>query len=74
MGPSYNAVVRTSGLAGRLADATRSLAMSMAPEIPAPLLTPMSLTVDESLSAERTMALLAVFFAACALIVTAVEL
>ena len=72
MGPSYNAVVRTSGLAGPLADATRSLAMSMAPEIPAPLLTPMSLTVDESLSAERTMALLAVFFAACALIVTAV--
>ena len=74
MGPSYNAVVRTSGLAGPLADATRSLAMSMAPEIPAPLLTPMSLTVDESLSAERTMALLAVFFAACALIVTAVGL
>ena len=48
--------------------------MSMAPEIPAPLLTPMSLTVDESLSAERTMALLAVFFAACAFIVTAVGL
>jgi ABC-type antimicrobial peptide transport system permease subunit len=48
--------------------------MSMAPEIPAPQLTPMSVTVDESLSAERTMALLAVFFAACALIVTAVGL
>jgi predicted permease len=74
MGPSYNAVVRTSGLAGPLADSARSLAMSMAPEIPAPQLTPMSVTVDESLSAERTMALLAVFFAACALIVTAVGL
>jgi predicted permease len=74
MGPSYNAVVRTSGLAGPLADAAHSLAMSMEPEIPAPLLTPMSVTVDESLSAERTMALLAVFFAACALIVTAVGL
>jgi predicted permease len=74
MGPSYIAVVRTSGLAGPLADAARSLAMNMAPAIPAPLLTPMSVTVDESLSAERTMALLAVFFAACALIVTAVGL
>jgi len=74
MGPSYNAVVRTSGPAGPLADAARSLAMSMAPAIPAPLLTPMSVTVDESLSAERTMALLAVFFAACALMVTAVGL
>jgi len=46
----------------------------MQPEIPAPLLTPMSVTIDESLSAERTMALLAVFFAVCALIVTAVGL
>ena len=72
--PSYVAVVRTNGSAGPLADAARSLAMSMAPGIPAPLLTPMSVTVDESLSAERTMALLALFFATCALIVTAVGL
>ncbi len=74
MGPSYNAVVRTSGPAGPLADAARALAQGMEPEIPAPLLTSMNATVDESLSAERTMALLAVFFAACALIVTAVGL
>jgi hypothetical protein len=74
MGPSYVAVVRTSGSAGPLADSARSLAINLAPTIPAPLLTPMSLTVDQSLSAERTMALLAVFFAACALIVTAVGL
>jgi predicted permease len=74
MSASYFAVVRTNGAAGPLADAARSLAQGMAPEIPAPLLTPMSVTVDESLSAERTMALLAVFFAACALIVTAVGL
>ena len=73
-GPSYNAVVRTSGPAGPLADAARSLAMSMEPGIPAPLLTPMSVTIDDSLSAERTMALLAVFFAACGLIVSAVGL
>ncbi len=73
-GPSYNAVVRISGPPGPLADAARSLAMSMAPGIPAPLLTPMSVTVDDSLSAERLMALLSIFFAACALIVTAVGL
>jgi predicted permease len=73
-GPSYYAVVRSSGPAGPLADAARSLVLSMQPEIPAPLLTPMSVTIDESLSAERTMALLAVFFAVCALIVTAVGL
>jgi ABC-type antimicrobial peptide transport system permease subunit len=34
----------------------------------------MSVIVDESLSAERTMALLSVFFAICALVVTAVGL
>jgi ABC-type antimicrobial peptide transport system permease subunit len=48
--------------------------MSLQPGIPAPVLTPMSVTVDDSLSAERTMALLAVFFAVCALTVTAVGL
>jgi predicted permease len=73
-GPSYNVVVRTSGPAGPLADAARSLVWSMQPGIPAPLMTPMSVTVDDSLSAERTMALLALFFAGCALIVTAVGL
>jgi predicted permease len=73
-GPSYNAVVRTTGLAGPLANAARSLAVSMEPGMPSPVLTPMSVTVDDSLSAERTMAMLAVFFAACALIVTAVGL
>jgi ABC-type antimicrobial peptide transport system permease subunit len=57
-----------------MADAARSLVMSMDPEIPAPVMTPMSLTIDESLSAERTMAMLAVFFALCALIVTAIGL
>ena len=73
-GPSYNAVIRTNGLPGPLADAARSLAQGLEPTIPAPLLTPMERTIDESLSAERTMALLAVFFAVCALMVTAVGL
>ncbi|HEY4357481.1 MAG TPA: ABC transporter permease [Acidobacteriaceae bacterium] len=73
-GPSYNAVVRTNGEAAPLADAARSLAMSMQPGIPAPVMTPMPVTIDDSLSAERTMALLAVFFAICALTVTAIGL
>jgi ABC-type antimicrobial peptide transport system permease subunit len=46
----------------------------MAPEIPAPVMTSMSSVVDDSLSAERMMALLSVFFAACALFVTAIGL
>ncbi len=73
-GNSYNAVVRMSGPPGPLADAARSLAKSLDSGIPAPLMTSMSSTVDDSLSSERLMAMLAVFFAACALIVTAVGL
>jgi ABC-type antimicrobial peptide transport system permease subunit len=46
----------------------------MNPNVPAPVMTSMMSVVDDSLSAERTMALLAVFFAACALVVTAVGL
>ncbi len=71
---SYNAVVRTDASAAPLAGAARALAAQMAPEIPMPVMTSMASIVDDSLSAERTMALLAVFFAVCALIVTAVGL
>ena len=74
MATSYNAVVRTSGPPGPLADAARLLAKSLDSGIPAPLMTSMSSTVDDSLSTERLMAMLSVFFAACALIVTAVGL
>ena len=72
--PSYYAVVRTSGDAGSVANAARRLARQMAPAIPAPVMTSMMTTVDDSLSAERMMALLSVFFAACALLVTAIGL
>ena len=72
--PSYYAVVRTSGDAGSLATAARLLAKRMAPGIPAPVMTSMMTTVDDSLSAERMMALLSVFFAGCALLVTAIGL
>ena len=74
LGSSYNAVVRVSGPAGPLAEAARSLAKKLDSGIPAPLTTSMSATVDDSLSTERLMAMLSVFFAACALIVTAVGL
>jgi predicted permease len=72
--PSYCAVVRTSGDAGGVANAARRLARQMAPGIPAPVTTSMMTTVDDSLSAQRTMAMLSVFFAACALLVTAIGL
>jgi hypothetical protein len=74
LGTSYNAVVRMSGPPGPLADSARLLAKSLDSGIPAPLMTSMSSTVDDSLSTERLMAMLSVFFASCALIVTAVGL
>jgi predicted permease len=73
-GPSYKVVVRMSGPAGPLENAARMLATKMSPGIPVPELTSMLTTIDDSLSAERTMAMLSVFFAVCALIVTAVGL
>ena len=72
--PSFNAVVRTSGDGGSVEAAARRLARQMAAGIPAPEMTSMMTTVDDSLSAERMMALLSVFFAACALLVTAIGL
>jgi predicted permease len=72
--PSYYAVVRTRGDAGSVAQAARTLARQLAPGIPAPEVTSMRKVVDDSLSAERMMALLSVFFAVCALLVTAIGL
>ncbi len=74
MSPSFYAVVRTQGDPGSVAGAARRLARQLAPGIPAPVMTSMMTTVDDSLSAERMMALLSVFFAACALLVTAIGL
>ncbi|MBS1804078.1 MAG: ABC transporter permease [Acidobacteria bacterium] len=72
--PSFNAVVRMDGSASGLAAAARSIVQKINPEIPAPKVSSMETMVDESLSAERTMALLSAFFALCALGVTAVGL
>jgi predicted permease len=72
--PSYNGLVRMDGPAGPLAGAVREMLKRIAPGVPAPLVTSMQSVVDDSLSAERLMALLSVFFAACALLVTAIGL
>ena len=73
-GRSYIAVVRIEGPAGPLADAARDLIKKVDPSIPLPTMRSMEAAVDDSLSAERTMSFLSVFFAACALVVTAVGL
>jgi len=72
--PSLNAVVRIDGPQAPLVAAARSIAARLAPSIPAPAMTTMDEVVDNSISAERMMALLTVFFAACALLVTAIGL
>jgi predicted permease len=72
--PSLNAVVRVEGPWTPLVQASRSLASRLAPAIPAPLVRPMDDVVDTSVGTERMMAVLGVFFAACALLVTAIGL
>ena len=72
--PSFTAFVRTSLPSGPLAGAVRAITAQMAPQIPAPEVTSMLSIIDDSLGAERMMTLLAVFFAICALVVTAIGL
>jgi predicted permease len=72
--PSLNAVVRIDGPKAPLADAARNLAAQLVPDIPAPVMTSMSDVLNRSVSSERMMALLSVFFAGCALLVTAIGL
>ncbi|WP_263358513.1 ABC transporter permease [Acidicapsa ligni] len=71
---SYTAVIRIEGPAAPFAAATRDLTMRLAPDIPVPVMTTMSSVVDDSITAERMMAILAVYFAACALLVTGIGL
>jgi hypothetical protein len=72
--PSYTTVVRVKGPVAPLASAARLLAARMAPEIPAPVMTTMSADLDASIISERMMAILSIFFAGCALFVTAIGL
>jgi len=71
---SYAAVVRIKGAAGPFAEAARKLVAQMAPDVPPPVMTTMSGQIDDSISSERMMAMLSVFFAGCALLVTAIGL
>ena len=72
--PSYTAVVRTNGPIAPLASATRSLATRLAPTIPPPAITTMDSIINDSISSQRMMALLSLFFAGCALLITAIGL
>jgi predicted permease len=72
--PSFTAVVRTDGPQDALALAARSLAARLAPTIPAPTLSTMNEVLNDAMSTERMMALLSVFFAGCALLVTGIGL
>lgn len=71
---SLNAMVRTSMPPSSLAGAVREITAQMAPSAPAPEMSSMEKIIDDSLGAERMMTMLAVFFAICALVVTAVGL
>jgi len=72
--PSLTAVVRVDGPLAPLAAAARALAGNLAPSIPAPVVTTVDDVLNRSVSAERMMALLSLFFAGCALLVTAIGL
>ncbi len=72
--PSLNAVVRVNGPLAPLAGAARSMAARLAPTIPAPVMTTLDEILNNSIGAERMMAVLALFFAGSALLVTAIGL
>jgi predicted permease len=72
--PSLTAVVRTDGPDAPLAAAERTLAARLAPSIPAPVMTTADDVLNKAVATERMMALLALFFAGCALLVTAIGL
>ncbi len=72
--PSLSAVVRMDGGQVPLALAAREIASRLAPTIPAPVVTTMNDVLNGSIAAEEMMAILSVFFAGCALLVTGIGL
>jgi predicted permease len=72
--PSLSAVVRMGGGQSPPARAARELASRLAPAIPAPVVTTMNDVINGSITAEGMMAVLSVFFAGCALLVTGIGL
>ena len=73
-GRSYYAVVRTDGSSPPLVEAAHALAAQMVPDIPMPTVLLSQDMVRDVMSSERMMAMLAVFFAVCALAVTSIGL
>jgi predicted permease len=75
---SYSAIVRLKdpelGHDPAFAAAVRNLSTSMASDMPLPVITTMNSELQRSLRSERMMAMFSVFFAACALMVTAIGL
>ncbi|MBB6145581.1 putative permease [Silvibacterium bohemicum] len=72
--PSFTAMVRFSGPIAPLAAAIRGILTSVSPDIPEPSFHTMDKEVDDSIAAERVMALLSIFFAVSALLVTGIGL
>jgi len=72
--PFYTEMVRFSGPVAPLAAAIRGILASADPEIPAPTFNTLEQEVDNSIAAQRVMALLSIFFAVSALLVTAIGL
>jgi predicted permease len=71
---SFTAVVRARGPKAPVAIAARQLMARMAPEAPAPIMTTMEQVLNNSIRTERMMAMLSLFFALCALLITGVGL
>ncbi len=72
--PSFTAMVRYTGPVAPLAAAIRSILASTSPDIPAPEFRTMESFIDNSIAAERVMALLSIFFGISALLVTGIGL
>lgn len=71
---SFTAVARIGGSPAIFASEAHSLIARMAPDIPAPPMISMTAQIDQSISSERMIAMLATFFGLCALLVTAIGL
>lgn len=71
---SYTALVRFDGAAAPLAEAARQLVAQTAPDVPTPVFHSMDEILNGTIATERLMALLAAFFAACALLIVGIGL
>lgn len=72
--PSYTLILRVFGPIAPFAPAIRHIVAQLAPDTPAPTLTTLDQQVNDHIVSDRVMALLSVFFALSALLVTAIGL